>query len=103
MIIDKQVSREIGHALIHSYGAMMGVLQFLVPLEALFLQALDKFMYRMGVPRSQMILKFADEMLFTYGYKTERSRTLFIVTDKPSLPTSTIENPAFRFHWSRTV
>ena len=49
MLSNKKVSREIGLAMVHSYGVMTEFLKVLSPKEALTLQALNTFMYRVGV------------------------------------------------------
>ena len=71
--------REIGLAILHSYGAMFETIMFLMPLEVVSLQALNRYMYRVGVPRSQIYFKFP-KYFFTFG-KDKRRKSIFIVSE----------------------
>ena len=66
MISNRQVSREVGMALIYSYGAVFEILLYFTPMEVVSMQILNRFMYRVGVSRCQMTIKFPVPFLFTY-------------------------------------
>ena len=47
-----------------SYGAITVILSYLDPLETLQLQLMNRFMYKVGVPRVQQKVKLVEKYLF---------------------------------------
>ena len=70
MTVEKKVCRDIGLAMIHSYGAMLEILLYLRPMRVLLFQALNRFMYRVGVPRCSYPTKLSlNDYIFTLDNK----------------------------------
>ena len=82
---------------------MMVIFQFLEALEVLFFQALNCFMYRMGVSRCQTSLKLSDVLMFTDGNSPKWNKTIFLVSENKSLYCHKIQNDVFDFMNARTI
>ena len=82
--VDKIVFQGTGLAMIHSFGAIMEIILFLQPLQVVFLQALNRFMYRSGVSRCQMKIKLPMPIIFTSQY-SKWSNTLFVASGDENL------------------
>ena len=103
MLSDKQVSREIGLAMVHSYGVMTEFLKLLSPKEALTLQALNTFMYRVGVSWCQVKIHFPS-MFFTFSsseYFSAQDNSIYMLSW--SNVCHKIDNDAFDFRDGKTI
>ena len=97
MNIKKRPCRKIGFAMIQSFGAIMEISLFFEPQIFTIYQALNRFMYKVGVSRCQNKIKLTIEYIFTFDSPIWRD-TVFKVTNKRGLHCSLINNKAFNFH-----
>ena len=99
---NKKVSRDIGLAMIKSYGAMQEIFMFFLPIEVLFFQGMNSYMYNVGVFRCQMVFRlvyFPDPCIFTWFNK----KVVYKVSDDDSFVCRKIRNVAFNSENTQTV